>query len=104
MSNRRHGPRHYHCLKNPLAASRPIMSESTVVERANSQESERRARLERATAFATETLGSADKAHGWLTTANRALGGISPLVLLDTDAGALVVEQVLGRIAHGIFD
>lgn len=70
----------------------------------SNRESERRARLERATALATETLGSADKAHRWLRTANRALGDVSPMALLDTDAGALVVEQVLGRITHGIFD
>lgn len=74
------------------------------IERENSRDSERRARLEPATALATEILGSTDKAHPWLTTANRALGGVSPLALLDSDAGAVAVEQVLGRIAYGIFD
>jgi putative toxin-antitoxin system antitoxin component (TIGR02293 family) len=48
-------------------------------------------------------LGSTDKAARWLHTENRALGGQTPLALLDTDLGTRQVEEVLGRIEHGVF-
>lgn len=65
-------------------------------------ESDRLYRLAHLTALAAETLGSLDKASAWLQRDNRALGGVCPLDLTDTDAGARAVEAVLGRIAHGI--
>lgn len=66
-------------------------------------ESDRVFRLARIAAQATEVLGSTDKAAHWLQRPNRALGGREPLRLLDTDAGAREVEDVLGRIEHGVF-
>jgi putative toxin-antitoxin system antitoxin component (TIGR02293 family) len=66
-------------------------------------ESDRLARLARILVRSEEALGDEDKARRWLTTANRALGGERPLSLLDSDAGALAVERVLGRIEHGIY-
>ncbi len=67
------------------------------------RESEKFLRLVRVAARAMEVLGSLDKAKRWLSTPNRALGGETPLSLLDTDIGALAVEDVLGRIEHGIY-
>lgn len=69
----------------------------------SSDESDRLARLARVVARAESALGSREKARTWLVTPNRALGGSTPLSLLDSDAGTLVVERVLGRIEHGIF-
>jgi len=66
-------------------------------------ESDRLARLVRLIVRAEEAIGTADKAHRWLMTSNRALGGQVPLTLLDSDAGALAVERVLGRIEHGVY-
>jgi putative toxin-antitoxin system antitoxin component (TIGR02293 family) len=66
-------------------------------------ESDRLARLARILVRAEQALGDEEKAHRWLSKANRALGGQSPLTLLDSDAGALVVERVLGRIEHGVY-
>jgi putative toxin-antitoxin system antitoxin component (TIGR02293 family) len=66
-------------------------------------ESDRLARLARILVRAEETFGNADKARRWLGSANRALDGIKPLTLLDSDAGSLVVEQILGRIEHGVY-
>lgn len=71
--------------------------------RLHADESDRLLRLGRVAAMAEEVLGSADKAAGWLRMPNRALGGVTPLSLLDTDAGAWQVEQILGRIAHGVY-
>ena len=49
------------------------------------------------------TLGDPEKAGRWLSQPNRALDGQRPLTLLDSDAGALAVERVLGRIEHGVY-
>lgn len=65
-------------------------------------ESDRLARLARVVVRAEEVLGSAAKAGLWLTRPNKALGG-EPLALLKSDQGTVAVEQVLGRIEHGIF-
>lgn len=66
-------------------------------------ESDRLARMVRIVVRAEEAIGSPDKAHRWLRKPNRALGGQAPLALLDSDAGAVAVEHVLGRIEHGVF-
>jgi putative toxin-antitoxin system antitoxin component (TIGR02293 family) len=66
------------------------------------EESDRLYRVIRIAALTEETLGSPDKAKRWLRAPNRALGHEPPLSLLDTDLGARHVEDVLGRIAHGL--
>ncbi len=67
------------------------------------EESDRLLRIGRIAATAVEVLGSRDKAARWLHRSNRALGGDCPLELLDTDLGSRQVEEVLGRIEHGVF-
>lgn len=64
-------------------------------------ESDRVLRFARTFAVAQSTLG--DRARAWLNMENRALGGAKPIELLDTDSGAREVENVLGRIEHGVF-
>ena len=71
--------------------------------RLGSRESERLLHLAEVAAQAMDVLGTSDKARAWLVASNRALGGASPLSLLDTDVGAKVVEEVLLRIEHGVF-
>jgi putative toxin-antitoxin system antitoxin component (TIGR02293 family) len=66
-------------------------------------ESDRLLRAARVVVRAVEALGSADKAATWLRTANRALRGVEPLTLLETDIGARMVERALGRIEHGVY-
>ena len=66
-------------------------------------ESDRAVRMAQVFATAAETLGDEDKAAAWLKTPNRALRGGRPLDQLDTDPGVREVEQVLGRIAYGIY-
>ncbi|HXW83613.1 MAG TPA: antitoxin Xre/MbcA/ParS toxin-binding domain-containing protein, partial [Candidatus Binataceae bacterium] len=66
-------------------------------------ESDRAVRLARIYALARETIGDERKAVEWLGTPNRALGGDRPFDLLDTDVGAHAVEDVLGRIAYGVY-
>ncbi len=55
--------------------------------------------LDRAAAlFASEADAAA-----WLTTANLALGHVTPLALADTEVGAREVEDLLGRLEHGVY-
>jgi putative toxin-antitoxin system antitoxin component (TIGR02293 family) len=65
-------------------------------------ESDRLLRLARVSAQAAATLGSDDKAAQWLRRPNRALGNLAPLDLIDSDIGTRQVEDVLGRIEHGV--
>jgi putative toxin-antitoxin system antitoxin component (TIGR02293 family) len=67
------------------------------------EESDRTVRLARVLAAARETFGDAGKTSRWLQTPNRALSGERPFDLLDTDAGVRSVEDVLGRIAYGVY-
>jgi putative toxin-antitoxin system antitoxin component (TIGR02293 family) len=66
-------------------------------------ESDRTVRMARVYANAVEMIGDQQKAISWLGTPNRALGGHRPLDLLDTDLGARMVEDILGRIAYGVY-
>lgn len=66
-------------------------------------ESDRTVRMARVYANAVEMIGDREKAIAWLGTPNRALGGESPLDQLDSDIGARMVEDILGRIAYGVY-
>lgn len=64
-------------------------------------ESDRLYRLARIVALAQHNLGNRESASRWLKRANRALGGVAPISAMDTELGARLVEDVLGRIAYG---
>lgn len=66
-------------------------------------ESDRLYRIARVTLQALTALGSLDKARVWLHKENQALGGDSPLSLLDTEIGERQVEELLNRINYGIY-
>ena len=61
-----------------------------------------RARLQ---AKANNVLGSREKATDWMKAPNGALGGATPISVLDTDteSGARAAEDVLVRIEFGVF-
>ncbi len=71
--------------------------------RLTAAESDRTVRLAQVFATAAETLGTEEKAAQWLKTPNRALRGGRPLDQLDTDPGVREVEDLLGRIAYGVY-
>jgi len=71
--------------------------------RLTAAESDRTVRFARVYAHAVEMIGEEQKAVEWLRTPNRALGGERPLDQLDTDLGSRAVEDVLGRIAYGVY-
>lgn len=93
----------------PAEIERLVMPRRTLAHRrANGQaltreESDRLARITRVALTAQDVFGNAEKASTWLRRPNRALRGGVPIDLLDTDDGARLVEQVLGRLAHGVF-
>ncbi|MCU0647400.1 MAG: DUF2384 domain-containing protein [Gemmatimonadaceae bacterium] len=66
-------------------------------------ESDRLLRTARLIVRATEALGDAERGARWLRTPNRSLRGLAPMALLDSDAGARLVERALGRIEHGVY-
>ncbi len=70
--------------------------------RLTAEQSDRLARVIRIVVRADEAIGNPDKASRWLRKPNRALRGRLPLDLLDNDIGVRMVEQVLGRIEHGL--
>lgn len=65
--------------------------------------SERLVRLASVAARAQEVLGDDMAMRRWLRAPNRALAGQTPISLLDTEQGAQVVLDVLGRLEHGVF-
>lgn len=71
--------------------------------RLRADESDRLFRLSRIATLAKEILGNREKATRWLHQANRALGNATPLRHMDTELGARQVEDLLLRIAHGVY-
>jgi putative toxin-antitoxin system antitoxin component (TIGR02293 family) len=47
--------------------------------------------------------GDSDMARTWLGTSNRGLGRLSPLTLAETELGARAVEDLIGRLEHGVY-
>lgn len=67
------------------------------------EESAKFVRFARVVERAEIVFENANNALSWLQSQNAALGGVSPLSLLNTDIGADSVLDTLGRIEHGVF-
>lgn len=66
-------------------------------------ESDRLLRSTRLVGMALELFeGDLDAARTWLATPRGALGGATPLDLLQTEPGAQEVENLIGRLEHGV--
>jgi putative toxin-antitoxin system antitoxin component (TIGR02293 family) len=67
-------------------------------------ESERVLRISRLFSLALELFeGDADSTRTWLSRPNRALRDRVPLELAKTEIGAREVENLIGRLEHGVF-
>lgn len=64
-------------------------------------ESDRAVRLLRVQTLAEDTFGDAEKAARWLRRPLIELGNEAPLTIARTEAGARVIETILGKIAWG---
>ncbi len=62
---------------------------------------ERLARLAVVEQQAAEAFGDATLARDWLRSPNTALGGATPLSMLDTEFGSREVSRILAAIAYG---
>jgi len=69
--------------------------------RLSSEESEKVIRMGRVMERTSEVFG--EGGIEWIKQPNKALGGQTPLSLLDTDIGTESVLDTLGRIEHGVF-
>lgn len=85
-----------------LAVPRKTLAHRRGLGRLSPEQSDRLLRLLRGIAQARVTFGAPEKAARWLRRPSRALDGVAPLDLLDTDIGAQRVVRVLGWIDHGI--
>ena len=67
-------------------------------------ESDRLVSISRLLAQAIELFeGDREKAFRWFVQSNRALGKLSPLEMAATETGAREVENLIGRLEHGVF-
>lgn len=72
-------------------------------QRLEPDESDRLLRLARLFGMALELFeGDLAATRAWLTSPRSALGGAVPLELLRTDPGAREVENLIGRLEHGV--
>ncbi len=68
------------------------------------EQSDRIARTAGISALARRVFGGVEVAREWLLAPNPALAGHVPLRLLRTGSGAHIVEAVLLRIEHGVYE
>ena len=87
------------------------MSERTLARRRKqaenltSEESDRVFRLSRVFSAAVRLFeGNSDAARQWFLAPNRAFTGQSPLDMIQTEMGAREVENLIGRLEHGVFN
>jgi putative toxin-antitoxin system antitoxin component (TIGR02293 family) len=66
-------------------------------------EGERAVRLMRLYALAKKVFVTDENTRGWFHGRIRALGGKTPLEFARTEPGAREVEDLIGRIEHGVF-
>ncbi|NOY58391.1 MAG: DUF2384 domain-containing protein [Calditrichaeota bacterium] len=67
------------------------------------EESERLYRIQRLFTKALDVFEDADLTRKWLKEDAYGLGDVSPLEYAGTEIGAREVEDLLGRIEHGVF-
>jgi putative toxin-antitoxin system antitoxin component (TIGR02293 family) len=70
----------------------------------DSQESDRAIRLLRVFIHVCDLYGGDEKAaRAWLKRENPALDGFKPEEMISSESGAVFVEDLLGRLEHGVF-
>ncbi len=69
----------------------------------SAEEGERLLRVARLLATASDLFGDTADAADWMRSVNPSLGNVTPLAYSDTEIGAREVENLLGRIAYGVY-
>ena len=86
-----------------LGISKATLHRRKETGRLDPAESDRVVRFARLMGKAVEVLESDDHARQWLTSPQYGVGGVVPLDYADTEVGAREVEDLLGRIEHGVY-
>lgn len=81
----------------PTTANRLLKTSSKI----DSAVTERIYRMGNTARMAIEVFEDEERAAQWMRQPNRALGGVAPLELMDTEPGAMSVRQILNAIATG---
>jgi len=67
------------------------------------EETDKALRLKRVATLAERVFGDPAKAQRWMRKPKRSLSSATPLAYLASESGARLVEEMLGRIEHGIY-
>ncbi len=86
-----------------LGISKATLHRRKAEGRLDQAESDRVVRFARLMGKAVEVMESEENARQWLTAPQFGLGGAVPLEYAETEVGAREVENLLGRIEHGVY-
>jgi putative toxin-antitoxin system antitoxin component (TIGR02293 family) len=86
-----------------VAPRRTLARRKAANEQLSVVETDRVLRLQRVLENADRTFGDPEKARRWLRKPNRAMDLSVPIEMLETEHGARLVEEELGRIRYGMF-
>lgn len=86
-----------------LGISKATLHRRKAQGRLDPAESDRVVRYARLMGRAIEVLESEGSARQWLAAPQFGLGGAVPLEYAETEVGAREVEDLLGRIEHGVY-
>lgn len=91
-------------LAEVIGLSRTTLSRRRDADALKPAESDRLVRLARLVAMAHELMrGDGAAARRWLQEANELIEGESPLERASTEVGGREVEELIGRLRHGVF-
>src|SRR5687768_5519786 len=91
-------------IADAIAVPRRTLTQRKQYGRLKPDESDRFVRLARLFELAAALFnGDAAEALRWLAGPKRALGGETPLQYISTEVGAREVENLIGRLEHGVF-
>ncbi len=91
-------------LRPALRLTPRTMSRRRTEKRLSPEESDRLVSISRLLALTFELFeGNEAMAISWFTSSKRLFGGLSPLEMSVTENGSRQVEDLIGRLEHGVF-
>lgn len=88
-----------------IGISERTLARRKITHSLTSEESDRLVRFSRIFALAVELFeGNKEAARKWFLAPNRAFAGASPYQMTRTEVGAREVENLIGRLEHGVFN
>lgn len=90
-------------LASKLGLSKATLHRRKLEGRLTPAESDRVMRYARLLGKAVQVMGNEEAGREWFTTPAYGLGGVIPLDYAETEVGAREVENLLGRIAYGVY-